>query len=176
MIRIAPQRFLGIIGGVALLGCASDFAADRSLRNVEFAPAEIAILEVEDRTSSERGLPNEVRTALVAQAVDSGFSPLSRTFVDAASINPDTPALGQAGVLRFRILSWTNIEFDEPVLSVRYHMTLHGEGVILADILQSERLVVPPAQQNLAPRRRMGFLLEILAERAFQKLPPPPSF
>ena len=55
-------------------------------------------------------------------------------------------------------------------------MTLHAEGVILADILQGERLLVPLAQQNLAPRRRMSFLLETLAERVFLKLPPPPSF
>ena len=71
MNRIGSHIFLGFIAGVALLGCASDLAADRSLRHVEFAPAEIAILEVEDRSAGGRALSDELRTALVAQAVDS---------------------------------------------------------------------------------------------------------
>jgi hypothetical protein len=165
-----------LLGLVVLLpACASPYAKDRSLVRAKVAPAEIAILEVEDR-SPGRWAPTDVfRSALVGAALNAGFTPLSRNFVDQAEIDPDVPALGDAGVLHLRILSWVDGGGEASSLHVRYHLTLHHKGELLSDLLETSVLTPDATLKSLDADARMERMAAELAKQMMAEMPPPPA-
>lgn len=160
---------------VLVSACASPYAQDRSLLRAETAPAEMAILEIEDRTPGRWAPADALRSALVGAALDAGFTPLSRHFVDQAEIDPDVPALGDAGVLKLRILSWVDGGGEASSLHLRYHLTLHHQGELLADTLGSSVLAPDATQKSLDPDARLERLLQGLAAEMLAEMPPPPA-
>lgn len=170
-------RLLG--AGLLLLtvlgACASPYAPDRSLVRAENAPAEIAIMAVEDRSSGAWAPKEELRSALVAAALDAGFTPLSRQFVDKAKIDRDVPALGDAGVLHLRILNWVDRGGEASSLHVHYHLTLHHNGELLADVLQARVLAADATAQSLGSDARIQYIVAQLAAEMMGELPPPPA-
>ncbi len=173
--RLATLAAVLLSLAVLLSGCASPYAKDRSLVRAKVAPAEIAILEVEDRTPG-RWAPTDVfRSALVGAAINAGFTPLSRHFVDQADIDPDVPALGEAGVLHLRILSWVDGGGEASSLHLRYHLTLHHQGELLADLLETSVLTPDATLKSLDPDARMERMAAELAAQMMAEMPPPPA-
>jgi len=174
---LRPKPHLGIILSLGLLvtACASPYAKNRTLLASQVAPPEIAILEVEDRTTGNWVPADALRSALVSAALDRGFTPLSRQFVDQAEIDPDVPALDQAGILRLRILSWVDGAEQASSVHLRYHLTLHGEGMVIADILESATVAADASLLSLDQEARLERMLGQLAIQMMAKLPPPPS-
>ena len=174
---LRPKVLFGLILSLSLLvaACASPYAKNRTLLESQVAPSEIAILAVEDRTSGDWVPADALRSALVSAALDRGFTPLSRHFVDQAGIDPDVPALGQAGVLRLRILSWVDGAEQASSVHLRYHLTLHSEGKVIADILESAQVAADATLLSLNQAARLERMLGKLAAQMMADLPPPPS-
>ncbi len=167
---------LALILAAFMLGaCASPYAKDRTIHQAEVAPAELAILEVEDRTPGRFAPTEALRSALVGAAMDAGFTPLSRHFVDQADINPDVPALGESGVLKLRILSWVDGGGEASSLHLRYHLTLHCKGELLSDLLATSALTPDATLKSLDADARLERLLADLAARMIGEMPPPPA-
>ena len=160
----------------ALLGaCAGPPPERQEIVRVEVAPAELAILPVEDRQRHPATQAGALREAIAAAAVERGFSPLGRGYVDRAEIDLDVPALGEAGVLRVRLLDWEPEAGPPARLRGRVHLSLYQQGELLADYqyrvdLRSDSLAMAAdsAGQLTALRRR--FAAELVGQ-----LPPPPD-
>jgi hypothetical protein len=172
MLRHAPL-LMCLLG--SLLGCQQATPTSQELLRVEVAPAEMAILAIEIR-GSRRGTDAEgLREALAAAAVDAGFSPLGRRFVDQGGVDLDVPALENAGVLRVRLTVWEPDPGPPTRLSGRIHASLYLGGELLADLQYSidyrsdASLAAADWQGQMAALRRQ-FAVELI-----RKLPPPPE-
>ncbi len=157
------------------LSCQQAAPASRELLRVEVAPAELAILAVENQDSPWGTDAESLREALAAAAVDAGFSPLGRRFVDAANIDLDVPALEKAGVLRVRVRDWRPDPGPPTRLSGRIHASLYQGGELLADLqysidIRSDASAVAADWQGQMAALRRQFAAELI-----HKLPPPPE-
>ncbi len=170
-------RCLSLLGClmVTSLSCQQATPSSRELLRVEVAPAEIAILAVENQDSRWGTDAESVREALAAAAVDAGFSPLGRRFVDQAQVDLDVPSLGDTGVLRVRLSDWMP-ELGPPArLRGRVHASLYRSGELLADLqytvdLRSDASIAAADGPGQLTALRRQFAVELM-----RKLPPPPK-
>lgn len=163
-------------GLLAVLACASPkMQESRSVVRVEVAPAELAILQVEDRSADNRANLTALREAIASAAVDAGFSPLARPYVDQAEIDLDVPSLGDAGVLRVRLLEWQAETGPPGELRGWVHVSLYCQGELQADYqysidLRTDHWVATVGAQGQLTALRRQFASELVA-----RLPPPPE-
>jgi hypothetical protein len=160
---------------VGLAGCSQAPRAHRELLRVEIAPAEMAILVVENQDSRWGTDADFLREALAAAAVDAGFSPLGRDFVDQAKLDLDVPALGNAGVLRVRLRDWEPLLGPPTRLSGRVHASLYQGGELLADLQYSLDYRSDAAEAAADAPGQMAALRRQFAVELIGKLPPPPK-
>lgn len=172
MLRYAA--FIGCLLG-SLLGCQQTAPTSRELLRVEVAPAELAILAVENQDSRWGTDAESLREALAAAAVDAGFSPLGRRFVDQAAVDLDVPALENAGVLRVRLTDWQPEPGPPTRLSGRIHASLYCGGELLADLQYTIDYRSDAAQAAADWQGQMAALRRQFAAELIDKLPPPPE-
>ena len=161
---------------LVLLACGAPPALEsRSVERVEVAPAELAILMIEDRARSSGVKTAALREALASAAVDAGFSPLSRPYVDQADIDLDVPTLGEAGVLRVRLLDWES-EAGPPARARGWvHMSLYRQGELLADYQFTVDRGTDHWIATVGSEGDQAALRRVLAAEWVAKLPPPPE-
>ena len=160
---------------VLLAGGAPAVRESRSVERVEVVPAELAILMIEDRVQSSGAKPAALREALAAAAVDAGFSPLSRPFIDQAEIDLDVPELGEAGVLRVRLLEWESEAGPPARVRGWVHMSLYQQGELLADYQFTVDRSTDHWIATVGPDGDQAALRRALAAEWIAMLPPPPD-
>lgn len=161
---------------LSMLACASPTAREgRSVVRVEVAPAELAILPIEDRSSASRANLPALRESIAQAAVDAGFSPLARPYVDQAEIDLDVPSLGAAGVLRVRLLDWDAAPGPPGELRGWVHASLYLEGELLADHQYSVDLRTDHWIATVGAQGQLTALRRLFAAELVDRLPPPPE-
>ena len=116
-----------------------------------------------------------MREALAGEAIDRGFTALSRVYVDQAGIDPDVPALGEAGVIRVRLRNWTEATLPSPRIRGEFHLTLYRDGKALHDEQLELDLRPDAAEASADPERQLATLRARAASALFALLPPPPA-
>lgn len=162
-----------LLGG--MLSCQQTAPTSRELLRVAVAPAELAILAVENQDSRWGTDAGSLREALAAAAVDAGFSPLGRRYVDQAEIDLDVPALGNAGVLRVRLSDWQPDPGPPTRLSGRIHASLYLGGELLADLQYRMDSRADASEAAADWQGQMAALRRQFAAELIGKLPPPPK-
>lgn len=160
---------------VTSLSCQQATPSSRELLRVEVAPAELAILAVDNQDSRWGTDAESLREALAAAAVNAGFSPLGRGFVDQANIDLDVPALENAGVLRVRLTDWQPQPGPPTRLSGRIHASLYCRGELLADLQYTIDYRSDASLVAADWRGQMAALRRQFAAELIDKLPPPPE-
>lgn len=161
---------------LALMACGAPSVRESvSIERVEVAPAELAILAIEDRAERSGARPAALREALASAAVDAGFSPLSRPYVDQAGIDLDVPSLGEAGVLRVRLLDWQTDAGPPARVRGWVHMSLYQQGELLADYQFTVDRSADHWIATVGPNGDQEALRKVLAAEWVAKLPPPPE-
>lgn len=161
---------------LALVACGAPSARESvSIERVEIAPTELAILAIEDRAKRSGVNPGALREALASAAVDAGFSPLSRLHVDQAEIDLDVPSLGDAGLLRVRLLDWQAGAGPHARVRGRVHMSLYQRGELLADYQFTFDRSTDRWVATVGPDGAQESLCKALAADWVAKLPPPPE-
>jgi len=156
---------------VGLLACATPEANFRQELLADDAPAEVAILSIENR--AEAALDSAaLREALASAAVEHGFSPLARSFVDQQSIDLDLPAVEAAGVLRVRVLDWQVAQQPLRVLG-RVHVSLYESGKRLADLQCELDLGLDATDPGGSMAARMSRLRLAVARQIWAAMPAP---
>lgn len=158
-----------------LVSCAQTGTTDRELLRVEVSPPELAILAIENSAERWGSDATSLREDLAAAAVDAGFSPLGRRFVDAASIDLDVPALENAGVLRVRLFDWEPDPGPPTRLTGRIHASLYQHGELLADLQYSLESRADASLSSADWQGQMAVLRRKFAAELIGKLPPPPE-
>lgn len=160
---------------LALAACGSPpTVRAQRMASVEESPPELAILPVEDRTGAGAAV-DRLREELAAAAVEAGFTPLARPFVDAAGVDPDVPALEDAGVLRVRLLDWRVAPGPPLRLDAQVHASLYQHGLRLVDWRAQLPLEPGPADPGGTAEAKLARLRARLAAAVIAALPPPPA-
>lgn len=116
------------------VGCAEAPIRVTTIQTVEVAPEQLAILPVEDREAGGTA-DHQLREALTRAAIDAGFAALARDYVDRQAIDLDVPGLGEAGILRVRLLEWEAQQGPPARLVGRVHASLYQEGQLLTELI-----------------------------------------
>jgi len=149
------------------------------------APANVAVLAIEDATPARLAPVQDLRRTVVRLLLDRGFTPLARDFVDARTRDLEdqgaVPAsalrLEDTGVLGIRVLRWHDREAES-----RGRLTAELEGEFFGEqgrLIGRARLPLDlrldaRTFSSLGPASRRRRLAEMAFEKLLERFPGPP--